>query len=352
MNLVRRGLARTLLLAGTDASLGRTSGHLSSVLDDGYTVIAQKHGTDGAKRAAESQEYAVLRVGEIAKELGIECEYRVLPAYHFSQYPTSQKKEHDEEVQQMKSESEKSAEVGLDAHFDMGRAVKGWDGKIDQRDALVYGRQATFHPTKYLNGLLAWLKQQPTFHCYTHTRVVDVSERGVEILGVGNKDVRIQTEGGNTVTCKDAVEATCVPLQKLAVIAQMEYFRTYCIAIRIPRGVVEDVQIYDEHDPYKYMRMTSCDERDDYMIVGGCDHKVGQESTAGRFEELEQWIRDRFTKAGSVDYKWSGQIFQVSQLPKSELYCVYWDRFPYRVQRASQSGTHSSAMQTSLHAQV
>ncbi|KAK3063055.1 hypothetical protein LTS18_002837, partial [Coniosporium uncinatum] len=48
----------------------------------------------------------------------------------------------------------------------------------------------------------------------------------------------------------------------------------------------------------------------DYMIVGGCDHKVGQEEPTGRFEELEQWTRERFTSAGSVDYAWSGQVFE------------------------------------------
>jgi len=44
--------------------------------------------------------------------------------------------------------------------------------------------------------------------------------------------------------------------------------------------------------------------------VGGCDHKVGQEETTGRFEELEHWVRERFTQAGAVDYTWSGQIYE------------------------------------------
>lgn len=284
--------------------LGRTSGHLSSAIDQGFHEVIKKHGKDGASAAAQSQQFAIERIGEIAKELNIDCEYRMIPAYHVSQYPTSQSKEHDEEIDQLGSECTAANELGLQGHLEKGLAVKGWDGKVDQRDAGVIDRQAAFHPTKYLNGILRWLKQQNNFRCYTHTRVLGINERGVEVLGFGNKDVQITTEGGNTVTCKNAVEATCVPLQKLSVVAQMEFFRTYCIAIRIPKGVMEDVQLYDEADPYKYVRLTNCDDKDDYMIVGGCDHKVGQESAAGRFEELEQWIRDRFTKAGSVDYKW------------------------------------------------
>lgn len=97
----------------------------------------------------------------------------------------------------------------------------GWDGKIDQRDVALNKEQATFHPTKYMVGVLKWLAEQPNFSCYTHTRVMSVEEKGIEVLGIGSKDVRVSTEEGFTVTCKNALEATCVPLQKLSVVAQM-----------------------------------------------------------------------------------------------------------------------------------
>ena len=164
-------------------------------------------------------------------------------------------------------------------------------------------------------GVLKWLKEQPNFQCYTHTRVSDISESGVHVpivnVHLGPKNVTISTLNGHSVKCNHAVQATCVPLQTLSVIVQMEYHRTYCIAIRIPKGTVEDCLMYDSADPYKYVRMTGCDEKNDYMVVGGCDHKVGQEDEWDeRYKELETWARERFTKAGSVDYKWSGQIFE------------------------------------------
>lgn len=174
---------------------------------------------------------------------------------------------------------------------------------------MIVANQATFHPTRYLAGVLAWLKKQPKFQCYTHTRVMSVSEKGVELLGLGHKTVEIQTESGHTVKANNAVEATCVPLQKLSVIVELEFHRTYCIAVRVPKGSVEDCLLYDNAEAYKYVRLTECDDKDDYMIVGGCDHKVGQEDTTPRFGELETWTRERFPQAGRVDYKWSGQIF-------------------------------------------
>jgi glycine/D-amino acid oxidase-like deaminating enzyme len=80
--------------------------------------------------------------------------------------------------------------------------------------------------------------------------------------------------------------------------------------MRVPKGSVEDCLLYDNAEMYKYVRLTACDEKDDYLVVGGCDHKVGQEETTPRFGELEAWTRERFPQASSVDYKWSGQIFE------------------------------------------
>jgi len=309
--LVKRGHnvvmveAREILSGET----GRTSGHLASALDDGYTEIAKKHGDDGAKRAADSHSWAIERVGEVSKELNIDCEYRKLPGYQVSQYERGDPK-HNEEIEQLKQEVSKAKALGMNAEFKEGFAVHGWDGKKDQRDAAVFAGQATFHPTKYLVGILKWLQQQPNFSCYTNTRVLQCSEKGIEILGMGSKSVQISTEGGQTIECKDAIMATCVPLHKLSVVAEMEYMRTYCIAIKVPKGTVEDCLLYDNAEAYKYIRLTHCDNENDYMIVGGCDHKVGQEEPTGRFEELEQWTRERFTSAGSVDYAWSGQVFE------------------------------------------
>lgn len=94
----------------------------------------------------------------------------------------------------------------------------------------------------------------------------------------------------------------------MSIVAQTEYHRTYCIAIRIPKNSIEDCLINDQADPYKYIRFTACDDDNDYLVIGGCDHKVGQEPESGRFAELKAWVRERFTKASSVDYKCSRQI--------------------------------------------
>ncbi|KLU92627.1 FAD dependent oxidoreductase [Magnaporthiopsis poae ATCC 64411] len=226
---------------------GRTSGHLSNALDDGYVEIQKKHGRAGAKAAADSHTWAIARVGEVAANLGIECEYRRVPAYEVSQFARSDEKNHAKDVASLREEADLARELGVDAHFKDDLAVKGWDGKVDQRGVIVFGGQGAFHPTIYVGGLLGWLKNQPNFRCFTGKRVMSITEGS-------------SSQGAFGV--------------------------------------------------YQYVRFTACDDADDYMIVGGCDHEVGQEDPSGRFEELETWVRERFLSAGAVDYRWSGHIVE------------------------------------------
>ncbi|KAI9811241.1 MAG: hypothetical protein M1827_005573 [Pycnora praestabilis] len=308
--LVVRGVSVTMIEARDVVSgeSGRTSGHLSNALDAPYTELASKHGESGAKVAAESHLWAVKRVGEISQRLGVNCEYRTIPGYEISQYEKGDPK-HDDEMKMLHDNVKKAKELGVPVSYEEGYAIKGWDGLPDQRDVAIFKEQATFHPTMYITGVLRWLAKQPNFECYTHTRMVSIEEKGLL-----SKDVKITTLDGHIIICKDAVEATCIPLQKLSVVAQLEYFRTYCIAVRVPKNSIEDCLINDQADPYMYVRFTACDDDHDYLVIGGCDHKVGQEQETGRFEVLESWVRARFTKAGSVDYRWSGQILESTDL--------------------------------------
>lgn len=118
--LVRRGKNVVMLEARSVLSgeTGRTSGHLNNDLDDGYLGIAKKFGEDGAKIAAESHGWARDHVGEIAKELGIECEYRKLKAYDISQYPVGEKG-YEEEMKELREEAEMQRMVGMETRFDV-----------------------------------------------------------------------------------------------------------------------------------------------------------------------------------------------------------------------------------------
>jgi Rieske Fe-S protein len=87
-------------------------------------------------------------------------------------------------------------------------------------------------------------------------------------------------------------------------------YRTYVIAVSIPRGAVPDALIWDTLDPYHYVRQQK-QGREALLIVGGEDHKTGTEDTGKqRLRRLERWARGRFPGLGEVRYAWSGQIYE------------------------------------------
>ncbi|KAK0714180.1 hypothetical protein B0T26DRAFT_754203 [Lasiosphaeria miniovina] len=167
-----------------------------------------------------------------------------------------------------RSRTRRASKLGIGTQFDKNLIVKGWNGAVDQRGGLVADNQATSHPTKYLAGVLNWLEKQPNFQCFARTRVMAVEEKGIELLGMGHNTVQGSTESGHRIRAEQAVEATYVPLQKLSVITELEFFRSSYVAMRVPRGGVEGCLLYDNADVYKYVRLTACDERDDYRCSG------------------------------------------------------------------------------------
>jgi nitrite reductase/ring-hydroxylating ferredoxin subunit len=90
-------------------------------------------------------------------------------------------------------------------------------------------------------------------------------------------------------------------------------YRTYVIGIRVPKGSVPRILLWDTGDPYYYVRLMTPDDKSGHeiLIVGGADHKVGQdEYPQHRYDEIEKWTRDHFPMAGAIDFKWSGQIME------------------------------------------
>jgi glycine/D-amino acid oxidase-like deaminating enzyme len=118
--LVTRGREVVLLEARQVLSgeTGRTSGHLTNDLDDGYVEIAKLHGEEKARLAAESHAWGRDHVGEVSQKLGIECEYRKLPAYEVSQYSTRDK-EHQDEMDELRKEEATQRKLGMDSVFDV-----------------------------------------------------------------------------------------------------------------------------------------------------------------------------------------------------------------------------------------
>jgi len=131
----------------------------------------------------------------------------------------------------------------------------------------------------------------------------------------GGKQARIETTGGGVVTAGAVVVATNTPVNDLiAIHTKQAPYQTYVIGARIPRGSVARGLYWDTPDPYHYIRIETVGkgaEAYDVLIVGGEDHKTGQQDDANkRFAALERWTRHRFSVIESIEYRWSGEVME------------------------------------------
>lgn len=270
----------------------RTTAHFVTAVDDRYFEIEKLHGEKGARIAAESHRAAVEKVGKIVLEENIECELQRIEGYLFAK--------EDNRPDVLKKELEACSKAGLkEIEFVDRSPLKSFD----TGPCLKFSDQVQLHPLKYLRGLVNCITNLGGL-IFTNNRVVKT---------VGGTQAYVETEHGYKVSCKSIVVATNTPVNDLfAIHTKQAPYRTYVMGFQIPKGSVYRALYWDTLDPYHYIRLEDSEnEAEEILIVGGEDHKTGQDDhPEHRFEILESWTRERFPTAGEILYRWSGQVME------------------------------------------
>jgi len=294
--LARQGKSVIVLDAG-QAGCGeteRTTAHLSNAIDDRYFEIERIHGQENAKLAAESHTMAIAFIEQAARSEHIACDFIRLDGYLFA--PPG------ETSAVLEKELDAARRAGVPGVEMTARApLPGFD----TGPCLRFPRQGQFHPLKYLGGLASSFRAKGG-RLFTSQRVNSVT---------GGSPAKVETEDGLTVTAQAIIVATNTPMNDRVVMhTKQAAYRTYAIALRIPRGAIPLGLYWDTLDPYHYVRLQHAERGADpldSLIVGGEDHKTGQaEHSEERFARLESWARERFPKAGDVTFQWSGQVME------------------------------------------
>jgi glycine/D-amino acid oxidase-like deaminating enzyme/nitrite reductase/ring-hydroxylating ferredoxin subunit len=178
---------------------------------------------------------------------------------------------------------------------------------FDTGPALLFPKQAQFHPAKYLAGLARAIVRDGG-RIFTGTHVTSLG---------GGVHPKVQTANQWTVTANAAVLATNTPINDRVLIhTRQAAYRTYAIGVAVPMGTVPTVLYWDTAEPYHYVRLQPAEAGAprpvrDILIVGGEDHRTGQaDDFEARFARLEEWTRKRFPMAGEVRFRWSGQVME------------------------------------------
>ncbi len=269
----------------------RTTAHLSSICDDYFSQLIELRGREVARQFYQSQSAAIDRIEAIQESEGIACDFRRVDGFLF---PSS-------------GAEDASLERELDAALQIGVAVEKIVGlpfvEFSAAPALRYGRQATFHPLKYLRGLATSIcARGGRLYCDTVVEKVEEAEDGV----------RVSTSSGLSVTGRWAVVATNSPINdRVAIHTKQAPYRTYAMSFEIDRGAVPDGLYWDMEDPYHYVRLQPGEGASDFLLVGGEDHKTGAADDAERrFAALTAWIKRLVPNLGAETHRWSGQVME------------------------------------------
>lgn len=270
---------------------GRTTGHLTTVLDARYCDLQDSFGAETTTLIAQAHVMASKLVGKIIEEEKIDCAYYPVTGYMLATTP--------EQQDMLQREADAAKQSGL----------PGWK-KLSQIDigrfhwtsgCLQVPNQHIFHPTKYMLKLAAII--------VSRGGVVHTGNAVQEVHGGDNPYV--VTDNGYRVEARAIVVATHTPINDtLTLHTKQAAYRSYSIACRIPKDLYKPFMLWDMNDPYHYLRTVS-GETYDLLVVGGEDHKTGQANDgAQRYQAVEDWMRALFPGTGPVLYRWSGQIIQ------------------------------------------
>lgn len=291
-HLTKSGISVVVLDDGPigGGETGRTSAHLSNALDDRYYELERLFGPDGARQAASSHTAAIDRIEAIATEEGINCELERLDGYLFAP-PGESTEELDREL----SAARRAGLTGVE------RVARAPLRSFDTGPCLRFPRQAQLHPLRYLIGLTRAI-QKDGGRIFCGTAAVRIE---------GGSTASVTTAGGPVVSAGAVVVATNAPiLDQLVTDVFQAAYRTYAIAARVPHGAVAKALYWDTLDAYHYVRLAKGPRGGDLLIVGGEDHRTGQEDDGGeRFRRLQDWTRERFP-IREVEHRWSGQVLE------------------------------------------
>ena len=289
----------------------RTTAHLSNALDDRYFEVEKVHGQEGAQLAAASHSRAIDRIEEIVTAEKINCDFSRLDGYLFA--------EDEEGAAELDKELEAAHRAGLTGVERLDRPLVA---SHEQSPCLRFPSQGQFHVVKYLSGLMAAIqKNGGKIYAKTHADSMEASEDG--------QSATVKVSTGHTVKARSLVVATNTPVNDWVEIhTKQAPYRSYVIGARVPAGAIERALYWDVCDPYHYVRLQPEDSRagrrggtteesaakkaaHEILIVGGEDHKTGQENDGdARFERLESWARERWPQIEDIAFRWSGQVME------------------------------------------
>lgn len=283
--LAKRG-HKVIVLESTKVASGqsgRTTAHLTYQVEEQLSQLVKLHTEERLTKFVQSHRQAIGLIEEIIFQENISCDFKRLDGYLFAGSEDSEKT--------LKEEVEIGNRLGLDLTH-----VESIPGVSHLGPAVLYPDQGQFHPLKYMSGLLRVMSELDV-KIYEGSHVKEFkNEQGLH---------QIICENGSVVEAKYLVVATDSPINnRFYIHTKQAAYRTYVVGFALEKKSNIPL-LWDTEDPYHYIRVSG-----NTLILGGEDHRTGQNPSEDPYENLKTWARENLPLAGEEKLRWSGQVFE------------------------------------------
>lgn len=249
-------------------STARTTAKITSQHAAIYDRLIEKFGEDLARQYYLANQNAVERYAQLVKQHSIDCDFEMLPACIYS----------SENADTIEKEAKAAQKLGIDSVY----ADKA-DLPFDVSAALYFKNQAQFNPIKFIKAISTPLK------IYENTRVLNIESN------------TINTEHGS-VKAEYIILACHYPFVNSPgyYFMRMHQERSYVTALK--NAMHTDAMYYGiDKDTGISLRSYN-----DILLLGGGNHRTGENSEGGRYEKLHKTAKQLWPACRIVT-EWSNQ---------------------------------------------
>jgi len=283
-----RGLKIAIIEANRIAK--GVSAHTTAKITSQHTLKYYKMinavGEEKARQYAEANQSAIGLIEKIIRDNNIDCDFKRVPAYVFTQDRNM--------VRKLEDETEAALKLGLPAEY-----TETLDLPFGVEGAMKFANQAYFHPRKYLLAL-AGLIVGKDCEIYENTRAVDIQDGSPNI---------VVTDNGRKIRAKYVIQATRYPFYDKPGLyfARVYPQRTYLMALRVKGSFPEGMYISAD-EPSRTLRPHTGSDIS-VVLVGGENHKTGHGKNLHNHYEIIRDFAKPMLDIESIPYRWSAQDY-------------------------------------------
>jgi glycine/D-amino acid oxidase-like deaminating enzyme/nitrite reductase/ring-hydroxylating ferredoxin subunit len=285
---------------------GGTSAHINTFADTTYPEAESAFGEEGAQLFADAINGGYAMIKSHVDTYQIDCDYETKPGFLYA--------ETKDEVKQLDEICKGALKVGVPVSY-----TEQVPTPVEYAKALVFDKQAQFHPLKYLQGLQK-----------AYLEAGGIILENTLITGVETVDnIHTAKSPVGTILAKAIIYATHMPPNINLFNFECAPYRSYVMGVKLKTDTYPDALVYDMQEPYHYFR-THVVDGEKLLIAGGNDHKTGHEDPEKAFADLEKYIR-KYYNVSSVKYRWSSQYYvpvdglpYIGRMPRAAdgIYCA------------------------------